>query len=226
MGIRFEVFLGWPQLALNTFKLFELEHIRMGDVLKLISYFPLHVKDGENSDLYRGISKEELRAVISSFKKDKIPRPDGWTTKFFEDFFDVVGDDLLQAVEEVRLTGKMLGCIIPLLLPSFQRQTVLQHLMIFVPELSVTVCIKLWLKLLPCVSFLSYLTLYPQCSLGSLKAGLFTKQSTWCRKIFILLKPKSVMFQLLKLTYPRLMIASHGFISNCCFCILGLSFHW
>ena len=45
--------------------------------------------------------------LLYSFQKDKIPEIDRWTTYFFIDFYDIVGDDLLQVVEEVRLTGEI-----------------------------------------------------------------------------------------------------------------------
>jgi len=41
------------------------------------------------------------------FKKDKSPRPDGWTVEFFTFFFDLVGIDLLKIVEESRMKGQI-----------------------------------------------------------------------------------------------------------------------
>ena len=48
---------------------------------------------------------EELKEVIHSFQKDKIPRPDGWTIEFYLGFFYLIGEDLLEVVEESRRTG-------------------------------------------------------------------------------------------------------------------------
>jgi hypothetical protein len=67
-------------------------------MLKLISFLPKLVDEAENRELFREVTKEELRVVISSFSKDKSPGPNGWTTEFFGDFFDVVGTDLLRVV--------------------------------------------------------------------------------------------------------------------------------
>jgi hypothetical protein len=51
----------------------------------------------------------ELKAVLSLFKRDKSSGPDGWTVKFFSHFFDLVGGDLLEMVEETRTKGLSAG---------------------------------------------------------------------------------------------------------------------
>jgi hypothetical protein len=47
--------------------------------------------------------------VITNFKIDKSPGPDGWTIEFFIHFFDLVGRDLLDMAEEARLNGNISG---------------------------------------------------------------------------------------------------------------------
>ena len=47
----------------------------------------------------------EILAVLKGFSKDKSPETDGWMVEFFLSFFDLVGDDLLEAVEESRRSG-------------------------------------------------------------------------------------------------------------------------
>ena len=49
----------------------------------------------------------EIDAALKSFKRDKIPWPDGWAVKFFLAFFDILGKDLLDAVECSRLEGRV-----------------------------------------------------------------------------------------------------------------------
>jgi hypothetical protein len=56
----------------------------MDVALRIISFFPIFFDEEENQTMYSDISKEMLQEVISSFQKDKIPRLDGWMTKFFE----------------------------------------------------------------------------------------------------------------------------------------------
>jgi len=65
------------------------------------------VTDTYSNDLVRPVSIEELKDVLHSFKKDKSPSPDRWTVEFFTIFFDLVGIDLLEMVEETRTLGKI-----------------------------------------------------------------------------------------------------------------------
>jgi hypothetical protein len=48
---------------------------------------------------------------LKSFSKDKSPGPNGWTVEFYLHFFDLVGPDLLELVEDTRLSGKVTGAI-------------------------------------------------------------------------------------------------------------------
>lgn len=52
-------------------------------------------------------SDEELKEVLQSFQKDKSPRPDGWTIELFLDLFDLLGEDLLEVVEDTRESGRI-----------------------------------------------------------------------------------------------------------------------
>jgi hypothetical protein len=55
-------------------------------------------------------TKKEIWEVLKSFAKDKIPGPDGWIVEFFLHFFDLVGVELLEMVEDTRTSGKVIGC--------------------------------------------------------------------------------------------------------------------
>jgi hypothetical protein len=48
----------------------------------------------------------KISAALKSFSKDKSPGPDGWTVEFYLHFFDLVGPDLLELVEDTRLKWK------------------------------------------------------------------------------------------------------------------------
>jgi len=48
---------------------------------------------------------EEVRKVLEGFDKDKGLRPDNWTIEVFLEFFDIVGLDILEVVEEPRPTS-------------------------------------------------------------------------------------------------------------------------
>ena len=65
-------------------------------------FVPL-VHDEEMVLLERLCTKLELWEVLNSFARDKSPGPDGWTMEFFLHFFELMGDDLLEMVEDSRL---------------------------------------------------------------------------------------------------------------------------
>jgi hypothetical protein len=79
--------------------------------VKVTGLYSRMVNDEESSSLYRPVTMEELKTVLSLFKKDKIPGHDGWTVEFFTYFFDLVGEDLLDMVEESRLRGSIAGSL-------------------------------------------------------------------------------------------------------------------
>jgi hypothetical protein len=53
----------------------------------------------------------EIKSTLQKFKKERSPGPDGWTSEFFLHFFDLVGEDLLQMVEDSRIKGKVIGSL-------------------------------------------------------------------------------------------------------------------
>jgi hypothetical protein len=79
----------------------------MGNIMKVLSFFPRMVNDDENAQLFKEISSEELVVVMSSFQKEKSLGSDGWPIEFFIDLYDVVGLDLLRMVEEVQQYGRI-----------------------------------------------------------------------------------------------------------------------
>jgi hypothetical protein len=49
--------------------------------------------------------------VLEGFEKAKIPRPDGWMVNSFWNFFDIMGPDILDVVEESRVSGVVYGAL-------------------------------------------------------------------------------------------------------------------
>jgi hypothetical protein len=99
------------EAAKNYFKKFfnESNETSITNQVKVVEYFPKMVIETEAENLYNPVGLEELRKVLKSFKVDKSPGPDGWTVEFFVHFLDLVGEDLLNMVEETRLKGKIYG---------------------------------------------------------------------------------------------------------------------
>jgi len=48
-------------------------------------------------------------STLKGFSASKIPGPDGWTVEFFLSFFDLMGNDILEMVEETRRKGRANG---------------------------------------------------------------------------------------------------------------------
>lgn len=62
------------------------ERVIIVEIIKLTYFFTIFVTKEQNVNLLEGVSKEALRLVLPSFKKDKSPNLDGWTIEFFLGF--------------------------------------------------------------------------------------------------------------------------------------------
>jgi hypothetical protein len=65
------------------------------------------VDEDGNRDIFVEVTEGELKETIHIFQKDKIPGSDEWTIEFYVAFFDLIGADLLQVVEESRRNGRL-----------------------------------------------------------------------------------------------------------------------
>jgi hypothetical protein len=80
-------------------------NISQVDQVKVATLFPNMILESELEALYKLVDKDELKKILSSLKVDKSPGPNGWTVEFFKHFFDLVGDDILEMIEESRILG-------------------------------------------------------------------------------------------------------------------------
>jgi len=83
--------------------------INITDQIKISSLYPRMVSEEEEGPLYNPVTLEELKSVQLHFKKEKSLNPDEWITKLFTFFFDLVGEDLLDMVEDSRRKGNISG---------------------------------------------------------------------------------------------------------------------
>ena len=65
--------------------------------------------------LTQSVTLSELDYALHSFKKDRSPNPDGWPIEFYLHFFDLLGEELLSAMDFTRVSG----CIPPSLNSTF-----------------------------------------------------------------------------------------------------------
>jgi hypothetical protein len=93
----------------NFFKSLDQSH--PSDQVRVAGLFSCLINEEEARVLHRPVKLEELKEVLSLFKKEKIPRPDGRMVEFFIHFFDLVGEDLLAMVEESRSRGYIAGSL-------------------------------------------------------------------------------------------------------------------
>ena len=63
--------------------------------------------EDEQQELENDLSKEELLNALKGFKENKTPGEDGFTKEFYETFFDLVADHLLDSYNEAFEGGKM-----------------------------------------------------------------------------------------------------------------------
>ena len=69
------------------------------EIVKLVSYFLKTVNEEVYEELQKPMTKEEVESIIGPFKKGRGTSPYGWRTKFYVEFLDIFGDDLLKVVE-------------------------------------------------------------------------------------------------------------------------------
>jgi hypothetical protein len=78
------------------------------DQVETVRLYPRLVSDEELASLEKLVSEKEVLEVLKGFPKDKSSGPDGWNVDFFLHFFDLVAKDLLEVVEETRITGMVI----------------------------------------------------------------------------------------------------------------------
>eukprot|EP00253_Pinus_taeda_P030204 PITA_30204 len=81
------------------------------EIMRIIELFPSFVNQEDSEELMKEVTMAELEATLKWFKRDKSPGPDGWTIEFYISFFDTLGNDLLQIVEDSRRRGRISSAI-------------------------------------------------------------------------------------------------------------------
>lgn len=71
-----------------------------------------HTISGEDAlSLDRPCTLHEVSTALKSFSKDKSPGPNGWIVEFYLHFFDLIGLELLELVEDTNIKGKVIGAL-------------------------------------------------------------------------------------------------------------------
>jgi hypothetical protein len=85
----------------------------------------------------------EIREVLKLFAKDKSSGPNGWTVEFFSHFFDLVGDELLEVVEDSRMRGKVIISLNSTFLPLIPKVNKPLNFGHYIPITPCKLCYKL-----------------------------------------------------------------------------------
>eukprot|EP00253_Pinus_taeda_P028824 PITA_28824 len=87
-------------------KLFsEQGEITLAEVINTAQCFPRYVEEDEAEGLQGEVTIEEVESIIKSMAKDKSPGPDEWPIELFQHFFDQIGSELTEVIEESRRKG-------------------------------------------------------------------------------------------------------------------------
>ncbi|GJY78270.1 methylenetetrahydrofolate reductase 1, partial [Tanacetum coccineum] len=78
------------------------------DVLDSEGLFNNNVSDSSNEKMTRPVTDEEIKRVMFDIGNDKSLGPDGFTSVFFKRSWDVVGQDVCNAIREFFRNGKLL----------------------------------------------------------------------------------------------------------------------
>nr|GEW03519.1 RNA-directed DNA polymerase, eukaryota [Tanacetum cinerariifolium] len=61
----------------------------------------------QNDDLEREVSNEEIKRAVWDCGIDRAPRPDGFTFGFYRWYWDIIGNDVVDAVKPISLIGSL-----------------------------------------------------------------------------------------------------------------------
>ena len=67
--------------------------------------YPNMISHEDAPCLTHHVTLSEVESALHSFKKDRSLGPDGWPVEFYLHFFDLLGNELLSAVESARVSG-------------------------------------------------------------------------------------------------------------------------
>nr|GEW20008.1 hypothetical protein [Tanacetum cinerariifolium] len=73
--------------------------------------FNTRLDDAVALSMVRNVTRQEVKVVLFSMGNDKVPRLDGFTAAFFKEVWEIVADDITNAVSEFFVNGKLLQVV-------------------------------------------------------------------------------------------------------------------
>jgi hypothetical protein len=98
VGFFRNIFLAHPNLSIT-------------DQLAILRNYPRMFTEEDSQRLTLPVTSTEVLSILKGFKASKSHGPDGWTVEFFLAFFDILGDELVEMVEESRKKGRVSGAL-------------------------------------------------------------------------------------------------------------------
>lgn len=78
----------------------------LAEIIRTALSFPKYVEE-EAEGLQGEDTLEEVEKVVKSMAKNKSPGPDGWPIDFYQQFFEQIGSEITEVVEEYRRKGQI-----------------------------------------------------------------------------------------------------------------------
>jgi hypothetical protein len=79
--------------------------------LEVLQNYPRLFLEEEGKSIVEPVLFSEVLSTLKGFAKSKNLGRDGWIVDFFLEFFDILGHNILEAVEESRIKGKIIGAL-------------------------------------------------------------------------------------------------------------------
>lgn len=91
-------------MAISHFKnLFKASlEVSLAEVIQIAQDFPCYVDEEDSEELMGEVTRGEVKGIVKSMPKDKSPVPDNWSVELFQHFFETIGSELTEVVEESR----------------------------------------------------------------------------------------------------------------------------
>lgn len=82
-------------------KLFETSHLTEQEIENILKHNHKTLSEDSKAYLNRPFSKEEIKKIAFEIGKLKVPGPDGFQAGFYREYWDIVGDDTMDAIFEI-----------------------------------------------------------------------------------------------------------------------------
>jgi hypothetical protein len=112
------------------------------------SLFPRMISPEEANLIHAPCTKEELLAIIKSFKREKSPGPDGWSVELFLFHFDLMFQDILDVIEDTRTRGTVSSSLNKTFLVLIPKSNLSKQFNDFRPISLCNICYKFISKLI------------------------------------------------------------------------------